>query len=55
MKDLVCSVCGYVRNPVEIEINYESASNEEDKNEELPDGWVCPNCGIKKEEFEELK
>lgn len=35
----VCKVCGYV---------YEG-----DDFEDLPDEWVCPLCGVGKDQFEE--
>lgn len=42
MSKFVCSVCGYV---------YDEA--EEGKWEDLPQDWVCPLCGVAKEEFTE--
>lgn len=46
-----CNVCGYVYDP----------ANGDDANgiaagtawEDLPDDWVCPLCGIGKEQFSE--
>ena len=44
MKKYVCDVCGYVYDP-------------EEKNgvafEDLPDDFVCPLCGVGKEDFSE--
>lgn len=37
-----CVVCGYEYNPEETGIPFE----------ELPDDWVCPVCGVTKEQFE---
>lgn len=55
MKDLVCKVCGYVINPIELKIDY---NKEEEKpiqsTDDLPDDWVCPKCGIDKSNLEEL-
>jgi len=47
----VCNVCGYV---------YDPAVGDEDSDiapgtpfEALPEDWVCPLCGVDKEQFEE--
>ena len=50
MKKYVCSVCGYVYDPekgdpdggIEPGVPFE----------EIPDDWVCPVCGVGKEDFE---
>ena len=49
MKKYVCSVCGWI---------YEEALGDSDngiapgtKFEELPDDFVCPLCGVGKDEF----
>ena len=39
----VCEICGYV---------YDEAV-EEVKWEDLPEDWVCPLCGVGKENFSE--
>lgn len=43
-KVYICKICGYVYDP-------------KDQNgvafEDLPDDWVCPICGVKKDDFEE--
>ena len=47
-----CSVCGYVYDPVEGD-----PENEIDPGtafEDLPDDWVCPECGADKDQFEEI-
>ncbi len=51
MKKYVCSVCGYV---------YDPATGDESQGikpgtpfSELPDTWVCPLCGVGKDDFEE--
>jgi rubredoxin len=50
MKKYVCSVCGYI---------YDEAKGDPDngvapgtKWEDLPEDWVCPQCGAPKSEFE---
>jgi rubredoxin len=50
MKKYVCSVCGYVYDP-------EKGIPEEGiapgtAFEDLPDSFVCPVCGVGKEDFE---
>lgn len=44
-----CAVCEYVYEP-----KLGDAATEVDENtpfEELPDDWVCPQCGSPKEDF----
>mgnify|MGYP002870025543 FL=1 len=43
MENWVCTVCGYVYNPEE---------NGGVKFEDLADDWVCPLCGVGKDQFE---
>lgn len=50
MKRYVCGVCGFV---------YDPAKGDPDNGippgtpfENLPDTWVCPVCGAKKDQFE---
>jgi len=47
-----CSVCGYI---------YDPAAGDPDNGVSpgtpfsgLPDGWVCPECGVGKDMFEKL-
>lgn len=47
-----CTICGYI---------YDPAVGDEGNGvppgtpfEEIPDEWVCPNCGVGKELFEEI-
>ena len=49
MKKYVCNTCGYV---------YDPAKGDPDNGvvpgtpfEKLPDNWVCPECGVGKNEF----
>jgi rubredoxin len=52
MSDYVCPVCGYVRKPAELELEYQAGDNV--KIDELPEGWSCPTCGINRGELEEM-
>lgn len=52
MKKWACVVCGYI---------YDEAEGDPDHGiepgvsfEDLPDDFVCPLCGVGKEEFEEI-
>lgn len=51
MKKYVCTVCGYI---------YDEAAGDSDngvepgtKWEDVPEDWVCPVCGVGKDQFEE--
>ena len=53
MKKWVCSVCGWI---------YDEAAGDPDYDlkpgvafEDLPEDFVCPMCGVGKDQFEELK
>jgi rubredoxin-NAD+ reductase len=48
-----CVICGWV---------YDEAIGDPDANikagtrwEDIPDDWVCPDCGVGKEDFEMIK
>lgn len=45
MKKYKCTVCEYV---------YDPAENNNVGFADLPDEWVCPECGVGKDQFEEL-
>ena len=49
----VCTVCDYVYDPEvgDPDNDIESGTAFED----LPDDWVCPECGVDKDEFEPLE
>lgn len=51
MKKYVCTVCGYVYDPEigDPESDIEPGTAFKD----LPDDWVCPECGVDKDMFEE--
>ena len=42
MKKYVCDVCGYV---------YDPAENDGIPFDQLPEDWVCPTCGVGKDDF----
>ena len=49
MKKYVCNVCGYVYDPAAGDpANGVPAGTAFEK---LPDDWVCPECGVGKDEF----
>jgi rubredoxin len=50
MEKWECQVCGYIYDPEEgdPENNIKPGTTFED----LPDDWVCPQCGASKDEFE---
>jgi rubredoxin len=50
MDKYVCSMCGYVYDPEEGDTDNGIESGTVFEN--LPDDWVCPLCGVGKEEFE---
>jgi flavin reductase (DIM6/NTAB) family NADH-FMN oxidoreductase RutF/rubredoxin len=50
MKKYVCSVCGYVYDPAEGDPDSGIAPGT--AFEDLPDDWVCPVCGVGKDQFE---
>ncbi len=50
MKKYVCTVCGYVYDP---EVGDEQAGIAPGTAfEDLPDDYVCPDCGVGKDMFE---
>jgi len=46
MEKYICLVCGYIYDPKE-------NNNVPFKN--LPADWVCPECGVGKDQFEPVK
>lgn len=48
-----CMVCGYIYDPDrgDLESGVEPGTSFED----LPEEWVCPECGSGREEFEPLE
>lgn len=52
MTKWLCTVCGYVYDPKKGDP--ESGIEPGTSFEALPDDWVCPECGLGKEFFEEM-
>ena len=45
MKKYECIVCGYI---------YDPEQNDNVAFENLPEDWVCPDCGVGKDQFKEI-
>ena len=51
MTKYVCTVCGYVYDP---EVgDPDNNINPGTSFQDIPEDWVCPLCGVGKDEFEE--
>jgi len=50
MDKWICTVCGYVYDPKDGDPT--SAVEPGTAFEDLPDTWVCPECGVGKDMFE---
>jgi rubredoxin len=48
-----CLMCGYIYDPAvgDLESDIEPGTSFE----ALPDDWVCPDCGVGKDEFEPVE
>ena len=46
MQKYICKICGYIYDPKE---------NNNVTFQDLPDTWVCPECGVGKDQFEAVK
>ena len=49
MKKYVCDVCGYVYDPAAGDPS--NGIKPGTPFEEVPDSWVCPDCGASKDSF----
>lgn len=47
-----CTVCGYVYDPVVGDPDGGIAPGT--PFEQIPDSWVCPTCGVSKDQFEKI-
>ncbi len=52
MRSWECTVCGYVYDPKVGDPDNGIAPGT--KFEDLPEDWVCPECGAEKSQFEEM-
>ena len=50
MQKYVCSICGYVYDPTAGDTDAGLTANT--LFDDIPDGWVCPVCGVTKDMFE---
>ncbi len=48
-----CTVCGYIYNPEKGDPDNDIEAGT--PFEALPDDWVCPECGVGKEDFEKVE
>ncbi|UOY09465.1 rubredoxin [Methanonatronarchaeum sp. AMET6-2] len=53
MDKYICTVCQYVYDPAEGDP--EGGVEPGTPFEELPDDWVCPDCGVGKDMFEKME
>ena len=52
MSKYKCLVCGYIYNPSVGDPDNGVAPGT--SFEDLPDSWVCPECGVGKDQFEKI-
>jgi rubredoxin len=52
MDKYVCAVCGYVYDPEKGDPAENVAPGTAFA--DLPEGWVCPECGVGKDQFEKV-
>jgi rubredoxin len=50
MEKYVCSICSYVYDPEQGD--QDAGIEPGTKFEDLPDDWVCPECGASKDQFD---
>jgi rubredoxin len=53
MDKYVCTVCGYVYDPEKGDPTSEIAPGTAFEN--LPDDWICPECGVGKDQFKKME
>jgi len=46
-----CTVCDWVYDPAEGDATQASSPDEV---RDLPDSWICPECGVGKDQFEKV-
>ena len=47
-----CTVCGYIYDPAQGDPDHGVAPGT--KFEDIPDSWVCPECGVTKDNFRKI-
>lgn len=52
MEKWECTVCGYIYDPEKGDPDNEVAPGT--PFEQIPDSWVCPECGAAKSDFQKL-
>jgi rubredoxin len=52
MDKWVCEVCGYIYDPAKGDPDGGVAPGT--RFEDIPDSWVCPECGVTKDNFKKL-
>lgn len=52
MQKYRCTVCGYIYDPAQGDPDAGIQANTAFEN--LPDDWVCPECGVGKDMFEKV-
>lgn len=53
MEKWVCVPCGYVYDPALGD--FDSGVAPGTKFEDIPENWVCPVCGVSKDQFEKVR
>ncbi|MBN2534596.1 MAG: rubredoxin [Spirochaetales bacterium] len=53
MKKYRCDICGYVYDPAKGDPDNDISPGT--PFEDLPDDWVCPECGASKDDFSPIK
>lgn len=52
MKSFICDVCGYIYDPAEGDPD--NGVEPGTAFEDVPEDWLCPLCGVGKEDFSPL-
>ena len=52
MKKYICDICGYIYDPANGDPDHGIAPGT--AFEDLPNTWVCPECGVDKDQFSPL-
>jgi rubredoxin len=52
MEKWECTVCGYIYDPAKGDPDNGVAPGT--RFEDIPDSWVCPECGVTKDNFRKL-